>query len=74
MGRVDEHAESVHFANELDTVLGQPNPVAGFEAAFYTIGVRNFEPEFGRYAFSAIAPLAGTRIFTSPSLEPGTPA
>jgi hypothetical protein len=32
--------------------------VAGFEAAFFTIGVRNFEPEFGRYAFPAIAPLA----------------
>jgi Predicted membrane protein (DUF2142) len=32
--------------------------VAGFEAAFYTIGARNFIPEFGRYAFPAIAPLA----------------
>ncbi|HEX5223644.1 MAG TPA: phospholipid carrier-dependent glycosyltransferase [Solirubrobacteraceae bacterium] len=32
--------------------------VAGFEAAFYTPGSRNFIPEFGRYAFPAIAPLA----------------
>ena len=32
--------------------------VAGFEAAFYTIGIRNFVPEFGRYVFPAIAPLA----------------
>ena len=32
--------------------------VAGFEAAFYTIGARGFVPEFGRYAFPAIAPLA----------------
>jgi Predicted membrane protein (DUF2142) len=32
--------------------------VAGFEAAFYTIGERPFVAEFGRYAFPAIAPLA----------------
>jgi hypothetical protein len=32
--------------------------VAGFEAAFYTTGARDFIPEFGRYAFPAIAPLA----------------
>jgi rhamnosyltransferase len=32
--------------------------VAGFEAAFYTTGARLFIPEFGRYAFPAIAPLA----------------
>jgi hypothetical protein len=32
--------------------------VAGFEAAFFTIGSRSFIPEFGRYAFPAIAPLA----------------
>jgi hypothetical protein len=32
--------------------------VAGFEAAFFTIGVRTFVPEFGRYGFTAIAPLA----------------
>lgn len=32
--------------------------VAGFEAAFYTPGVRPFIAEFGRYAFPAIAPLA----------------
>ena len=32
--------------------------VAGFEAAFYTPGARSFVPEFGRYAFPAIAPLA----------------
>jgi 4-amino-4-deoxy-L-arabinose transferase-like glycosyltransferase len=32
--------------------------VAGVEAAFYTTGSRPFIPEFGRYAFPAIAPLA----------------
>ncbi|HEY2282793.1 MAG TPA: hypothetical protein VGH60_04500 [Solirubrobacteraceae bacterium] len=32
--------------------------VAGFEAAFYTPGMRPFIAEFGRYAFPAIAPLA----------------
>jgi hypothetical protein len=32
--------------------------VAGFEAAFYTTGTRAVIPEFGRYAFPAIAPLA----------------
>jgi hypothetical protein len=32
--------------------------VAGFEAAFYTTGMRPFIAEFGRYAFPAIAPLA----------------
>ena len=32
--------------------------VAGFEAAFYTTGARPFIPEFGRYAFPAIAPIA----------------
>jgi hypothetical protein len=32
--------------------------VGGFEAAFYTTGARDFIPEFGRYAFPAIAPLA----------------
>lgn len=32
--------------------------VAGFEAAYYTIGVRPLLAEFGRYAFPAIAPLA----------------
>jgi Predicted membrane protein (DUF2142) len=32
--------------------------VAGVEAAFYTPAARAFVPEFGRYAFPAIAPLA----------------
>jgi hypothetical protein len=32
--------------------------VAGFEAAFYTGGSRPLIPEFGRYAFPAIGPLA----------------
>jgi hypothetical protein len=32
--------------------------VGGFEAAFYTTGARDFVPEFGRYVFPAIAPLA----------------
>ena len=32
--------------------------VAGFEAAFYTTVARSYVPEFGRYAFPAIGPLA----------------
>lgn len=32
--------------------------IAGFMAAFYTPGVQGLVPEFGRYAFPAIAPLA----------------
>jgi hypothetical protein len=32
--------------------------VAGFDAAFYIHGARRYVPEFGRYAFPAIAPLA----------------
>lgn len=32
--------------------------VAGFEAAFYSTGTRSYIPEFGRYAFPAIAALA----------------
>ncbi|HMD57061.1 MAG TPA: glycosyltransferase family 39 protein [Solirubrobacteraceae bacterium] len=32
--------------------------IAGFEAAFYSEAIRNFVPEFGRYAFPAIAPVA----------------
>ena len=32
--------------------------VAGFEAAFYSTGARSYIPEFGRYAFPAIAALA----------------
>lgn len=32
--------------------------VAGFEAAYYTTGIRPLVAEFGRYAFPAIAPLA----------------
>ena len=32
--------------------------VAGFEAAYYTPGIRPLVAEFGRYAFPAIAPLA----------------
>jgi hypothetical protein len=32
--------------------------VAGFEAAFYSTAVHEGIPEFGRYAFPAIAPLA----------------
>jgi hypothetical protein len=32
--------------------------IAGFEAAFYTPGARLVIPEFGRYVFPAIAPIA----------------
>jgi 4-amino-4-deoxy-L-arabinose transferase-like glycosyltransferase len=46
-------------ALELAILLSIPLAVvAGFEAAFYTTGTRNFIPEFGRYAFPAIGPLA----------------
>jgi hypothetical protein len=46
-------------APELAILLLTPIAVvAGFEAAFYTTGARNFIPEFGRYAFPAIAALA----------------
>ncbi len=40
-------------------ILSMPMAVvAGFEAAYYTPGVRPLIAEFGRYAFPAIAPLA----------------
>ena len=46
-------------ALELAILLSIPIAVvAGFEAAFYTTGARPFVPEFGRYAFPAIGPLA----------------
>jgi hypothetical protein len=46
-------------ALELAILLLMPVAVvAGFEAAFYTIGSRPVIAEFGRYAFPAIAPLA----------------
>lgn len=47
--------------NVLELIIIVLIPVAvilGVEAAFYTIGVRSVVPEFGRYAFPAIAPLA----------------
>lgn len=44
---------------EVLAVLAMPAAViAGFEAAYYTPGVRPVIAEFGRYAFPAIAPLA----------------
>jgi hypothetical protein len=48
-------------AHALEAVLLVAMPlavVAGVEAAFYSGGLRTFLPEFGRYAFPAIAPLA----------------
>jgi 4-amino-4-deoxy-L-arabinose transferase-like glycosyltransferase len=39
-------------------VLAPLAVVAGFEAAFYTPGTRPVIPEFGRYVFPAIAPIA----------------
>jgi hypothetical protein len=47
--------------NVLELVLLVATPLAvmaGFEAAFYTIGLRPFLPEFGRYEFPAIVCLA----------------
>jgi hypothetical protein len=44
---------------ELGVLLLTPIAViAGFEAAFYTPGTRPVIPEFGRYVFPAIAPVA----------------
>jgi hypothetical protein len=44
---------------ELGLLVATPLAVmAGFEAAFYTTGSRNFLPEFGRYEFPAIICLA----------------
>jgi hypothetical protein len=44
---------------ELGVLLLTPIAViAGFEAAFYTPGTRPVIPEFGRYVFPAIAPIA----------------
>jgi hypothetical protein len=44
---------------ELGVLLLAPVAVVGgFEAAFYTPGTRAVVPEFGRYVFPAIAPLA----------------
>jgi Predicted membrane protein (DUF2142) len=52
-------------ALELAVLLLMPIAViAGFEAAFYTTGTRNFIPEFGRYAFPAIGPLAVLVVFS----------
>src|SRR5439155_25130768 len=44
---------------ELGILLLAPIAViAGVEAAFYTVGTRPVIPEFGRYVFPAIGPLA----------------
>jgi 4-amino-4-deoxy-L-arabinose transferase-like glycosyltransferase len=46
-------------APELGLLVATPLAVmAGFEAAFYTLGTRPFLPEFGRYEFPAIICLA----------------
>jgi len=42
----------------LAVVLMPVAVIAGFEAAYYTPGIRPAIAEFGRYAFPAIAPLA----------------
>lgn len=47
-----------HWMEALAVVAMPLAVVAGFEAAYYTPGVRPQIAEFGRYAFPAIAPLA----------------
>jgi hypothetical protein len=47
-----------HRSELVVLVLSPIAVVMGVEAAFYTIGVRGILPEFGRYAFPAIVPLA----------------
>jgi hypothetical protein len=50
---------------ELGLLLLMPLAViAGFEGAFYTTGARDFIPEFGRYTFPAIGPLAVLAVFS----------
>ena len=47
-----------HWMETLAVLVMPVAVVAGFEAAYYTPGVRPQIAEFGRYAFPAIAPLA----------------
>ena len=47
-----------HWREALTIVLVPLAVVAGFEAAYYTPGIRPKIAEFGRYAFPAIGPLA----------------
>jgi hypothetical protein len=47
-----------HWVEALAVVLMPVAVIAGFEAAYYTPGIRPSIAEFGRYAFPAIAPLA----------------
>jgi 4-amino-4-deoxy-L-arabinose transferase-like glycosyltransferase len=47
-----------HWMETLAVLIMPAAVIAGFEAAYYTPGVRPQIAEFGRYAFPAIAPLA----------------
>jgi Predicted membrane protein (DUF2142) len=47
-----------HWMETLAVLIMPVAVIAGFEAAYYTPGVRPQIAEFGRYAFPAIAPLA----------------
>jgi hypothetical protein len=47
-----------HWMEALALVLMPVAVIVGFEAAYYTPGIRPVIAEFGRYAFPAIAPLA----------------
>jgi hypothetical protein len=47
-----------HWMEALALLAMAAAVIAGFEAAYYTPGVRPLIAEFGRYAFPAIAPLA----------------
>jgi predicted membrane protein DUF2142 len=49
---------STHWMEALAVVMMPVAVIAGFEAAYYTPGVRPAIAEFGRYAFPAIGPLA----------------
>jgi hypothetical protein len=47
-----------HWMETLAVLIMPAAVIAGFEAAYYTPGIRPQIAEFGRYAFPAIAPLA----------------
>ncbi|MGA3361534.1 MAG: hypothetical protein ABSD82_05845 [Solirubrobacteraceae bacterium] len=51
-----------HWLETLALLAMPAAVIAGFEAAYYTSGVRPLIAEFGRYAFPAIGPLAALSV------------
>jgi hypothetical protein len=49
---------STHWAEALTVVLTPAAVIVGFTAAYFSVGARPLNPEFGRYVFPAIGPLA----------------